>query len=96
MFHLSGFPQESYSTLAQSKVESEPTHGSNVDIHHIQHANKTLVLSAELGNSRMPQQEQTSSNWFQKFVPLIKQESTSRQELGITILPSHSNAEDKG
>ncbi|GKF97179.1 hypothetical protein Tco_0293000 [Tanacetum coccineum] len=47
MFILGGLPQESYSTLARaSKVESEPTHGSNVDIHPIHACKQTLGLSA--------------------------------------------------
>ncbi|GKC34430.1 uncharacterized mitochondrial protein-like protein, partial [Tanacetum coccineum] len=43
-----------------SKVESEPTHGSNVDIHHIHACKQTLGLSAET-SARMVSQKMKSS-----------------------------------
>ncbi|GKF14414.1 hypothetical protein Tco_0055876 [Tanacetum coccineum] len=45
-----------------SKVESEPTHGSNVNIHHIHACKQTLGLSAET-SARMVSQKMSYIKW---------------------------------
>ncbi|GJQ91765.1 retrovirus-related pol polyprotein from transposon TNT 1-94 [Tanacetum coccineum] len=118
-----------------SKVESEPTHGSNVDIHHIHACKQTLGLSAadqasvfmamtfehsssSLGHQCLMMSDHNSSDLApqrqmvsaenntsgpvpqfkfkagSKSCSLSKQDSYITTRVGITIPPSHSNAED--
>ncbi|GKF29260.1 hypothetical protein Tco_0095602, partial [Tanacetum coccineum] len=54
---LDGFLQESYSTLARAKVDSELPHGSNKDTPNIHKCKQTLDVSA--GTSVNVQKEQS-------------------------------------
>ncbi|GJV12815.1 putative reverse transcriptase domain-containing protein [Tanacetum coccineum] len=75
-----------------SKVESEPTHGSNVDIHHIHACKQTLGLSAETSARMVSQKMKSSAKTFDRSrSSLVLHQMTSdhnRSELGIH---DHSN-----
>ncbi|GJY49193.1 hypothetical protein Tco_0439149 [Tanacetum coccineum] len=64
------------------KVDSEPTHGSIVDIPHIHACKQTLGLSAELG-IHDHNNEPSSSKLVPKVVPLAVKTATLRQELEL-------------
>ncbi|GKA42710.1 hypothetical protein Tco_0735370 [Tanacetum coccineum] len=87
-------------TSSTTKVDSEPTNGSNDDITNKYECEQILDVSAGTLNlsastSFNPKKEGLRFKAGSKrVVPTTDNKLQSQQELGITISPSHNNAED--
>ncbi|GJS85581.1 putative ribonuclease H-like domain-containing protein [Tanacetum coccineum] len=70
-----------------SKVKSEPTHGSNVDIHHIHACKQTLGLSAETSARMVSQKMKSSAMTFeQRSSSLVLHQMTFEQRSSSLVL----------
>ncbi|GKB62201.1 hypothetical protein Tco_0918387 [Tanacetum coccineum] len=75
-----------------SKVESEPTHGSNVDIHHIHACKQTLGLSAETSARMVSQKMKSSEMTFeQRNSSLVLHQMTSDHNRSELEIHDHNN-----
>ncbi|GJT99336.1 hypothetical protein Tco_1094854 [Tanacetum coccineum] len=93
-------------TSSTTKVDSEPTNDSNKDITNQYECKQTLHVSVDTLNLsaamtsdhnsselRIHNNEPSSSKAGSKKFPLPKQDSYIMTRVGITIPPSHNNAE---
>ncbi|GJS24107.1 hypothetical protein Tco_0452739 [Tanacetum coccineum] len=80
-------------TYSTTNVDSEPQNGSNDDITNQYECNQTLDVSAELELTTTANELSRSNAGSKVFPPAYKQNITTR--VGITISPSHNNAEGR-
>nr|GEY70821.1 hypothetical protein [Tanacetum cinerariifolium] len=85
-------PTKKIFTSSTTKVDSEPTNGSNDDITNQYECKQTLDVNAEL-RIHNHNNESSSSKLVPKVVPPAKQDSYITTRVEITIPPSHNNAE---
>ncbi|GKD79553.1 hypothetical protein Tco_1342174, partial [Tanacetum coccineum] len=75
-------------TSSTTKVDSEPTNGSNEDITNQYECEQTLDVSVEL-RSHDHNNEPSSSKLVPKVVPSAHKTATSRQELELLFSPMY-------
>ncbi|GJU50475.1 hypothetical protein Tco_1220030 [Tanacetum coccineum] len=96
---LKWIPTRKIFTSSTTKVDSDPTNGSDEDITNQYECEQTLDVSVAMTSDHNSSElrihdhsnEPSSSTMVPKVVPPADKTATSRQELEFTISPSHNN-----